>query len=79
MGLSQSGDEELFGKPVSAWHEDDTRTRLVFQRRTFRKDGVKDYPADSRFFGYYFTGTKEDLRIHEEQDSPDLVLNTTLS
>ena len=79
MGLSQSGDEELFGKPVSAWSEDDTRTRLVFQRRTFRTDGVKDYPEDSRFFGYYFTGTKEDLRIHEEQDSPDLVLNTTLS
>ena len=74
MGLWQNGDEALFGKPISAWQEDDVRTRLVFQRRTFQNDGKTADGTDDSFFGYYFTGTKQDLMKHEQSDPPDVIL-----
>lgn len=72
-GLWQEGDEQLFGKPFSQYAEDELRTRLVFQRCTFQEN-VRQ--PEGNFFGYYFTGTKEDLRQHELHDPPDLILFT---
>ncbi|MBP0974999.1 MAG: hypothetical protein J6P20_02940, partial [Oscillospiraceae bacterium] len=81
-GLSEEGDEAIFGRSIFAIPEDEQRTRLVFQRKPFSnidKIEWKRYSANSyagTLFGYYFTGTKDDLAQHELNDPPDLVLET---
>ena len=81
-GLSQPGDEAIFGKSVFDIPENAQRTRLVFQRKPFSnidKIEWKRYNADhytGTLFGYYFTGTKDDLEQHELNDPPDLVIET---
>lgn len=75
-GLYMEGDEELFGRPISQIPEDEKRERLVFQRPLFKVAGEKKQAPSgfSYWNGYYFTGTKADLKKHEEIDPPDYLL-----
>ena len=81
-GLSEEGDEAIFGRSIFEIPEDEQRTRLVFQRKPFSnidKITWQRRSADNYFgvlFGYYYTGTKEDLEQHELNDPPDLVVET---
>ena len=82
MGLSEDGDEELFGRPISQIPEDEQRERLVFQRDYFVYVGNIDWKRYSdkdhagALLGYYYIGTKEDLVRHEAEDPPDIVIET---
>ena len=79
-GLLRPEDEAMFGRPVSDIAEDEERTRLIFQRFGFRYVGPVDWKIysdayhDGALFGYYFTGDREDLKRHEENDPPDVLI-----
>ena len=67
-GLSQDGDEALFGRSFFEIAEDERRERMVFQRQPFCTNET------GYFFGYKYTGTKEDLSEHEMHDPPDWII-----
>ena len=79
-GLLQDGEEELFGRSIYQIDENEQRQRLVFQRSQFSYTGKVNFKRYSEashpgaLFGYYFTGTKEDLVKHEENDPPDVLI-----
>jgi len=76
MGLLQSGDTEILGRPISAIPEDEQRTRLVFQRKNFSDPDDEKCATRGYLLGYYFTGDKDDLLKHEQNDPPDVILHT---
>ena len=82
MGMTKEGDEAVLGRPISQIAEDEVRERLVFQRKFFCDASLipwTRYNADSyygAFFGYYYTGTKEDLGKRELVEPPDILLET---
>ena len=80
-GLKQAGDEELFGRSIYDIPEDEQRERLVFQRHDLggvnyemKLRNVDKMKKRKAMLGYYFTGTKEDLKAHELKDPPDRIL-----
>lgn len=82
LGLTQSGDTEMFGTPVYHIPESEPRERTVFQRKPFSNEdsiprNVKGYHQFyGMLFGYTYTGTKQDLAAHEMNDMPDIILET---
>ena len=78
LGLSEQGDEEIFGRAVFDIAEDEKRERIVFQRKYFCDDSVYDPeldPSHGYFFGYRYTGNKNDLVSHEKSDPPDEIID----
>lgn len=76
MGLEKEGDEEIFGRSIYDIPEDEKRQRLVFQRYDFLDK--MNYSDSSKtgyaMYGFYYTGTREDLEQHEINDPPDMII-----
>ncbi|MBQ3843310.1 MAG: sulfatase-like hydrolase/transferase [Ruminiclostridium sp.] len=77
LGLSEDGDDELFGRSVFEIGEDEERERLVYQRNDFSivGDGVPyDNPdINDILWGYYYTGDRNTLMEKELTSPPDTV------
>ena len=79
-GLKKDTDGSLFGRSVFDIGEDEQRERLVFQRFGFDYAGEIEFKRcfgpdhQGAAYGYYFTGTREDLAAREAAGPPDIVL-----
>ncbi len=79
-GLTEEGDEALFGRSIYQIGEDEDRERLVFQTRIFPFVGAPPWKEGSKkdvlncLYGYYFRGGLDELVEHETNDPPDIFI-----
>jgi hypothetical protein len=79
-GLKNDSDAGLFGRSIYDIAENEQRERLVFQRFGFEYVGEIDFKRcldphhRGAAYGYYFTGTCEDLKKRESEGPPDILI-----